>query len=291
MSKPPSYLMKPFASPFQPRRPDFGARLRGGVGGAVPVEPVTVPPIYVGGARLANWGHTAKGGMAVEFLIKEIGPREVNPFKGLRCGKSDGQRLRTWVGPYSEALEIAALDEVESVYAGETMLTYWGDTSSKGMTVKVLIDNTADGVNGRNPFADMQEGAVEGQDFFTSFWAIDDDESVVAKKAVRPRTPFYQLSEVKQANILTGDQEFVNFLARRSTMLAAESLASVASDVSESPRKWAEEIIRAILGIESRSVMNHETIAGVEARKKWKALVGEYFQSDEYHTRQPFTRP
>ena len=290
MSKPPAYLTRTFAPGFAARRPDSAPKPALTVV-ETPVDAAPVPPVYVGGARLAYWGHTAKGGMAVEFLLKEVGPREVNPFKGLKCGKSDGQRLRMWVGPYSELVEIAHLDEVESVYAGETMMTYWGDTSSKGMTVKVLIDNTADGVNGKNPFADMPVGAIEGQDFFASFWTIDDDESLVPKKAVRPRTPFYQMSEVKQANILTGDQEFVNFLANRIGRLADEARAGIAADISESPRKWAEEVVRAFLRIESRAVMNHETIEGVEARKRWKTLVGEYFQSDEYNTRQTFRRP
>ena len=246
---------------------------------------VAVPPVYGGGARLVNWANTARSGMTVELALRDVGPREVNPFKGLRFGKSNGQRFRTWIGPYSEALEIAGLAEVESVYSGETQLDYYGDTCTKGVTVKVMLDSGPDGVRGKHPFEGMPIGNIEGADLFVGFWAIDDDESIIPKKAARKSTPFYRLSEVRQSNLVVNDEEFVNFLAAR-----LDRLVTNPPDIAleDNPKAWAEQVVRSYLGVASRGIMNDETLEGVEARKRWKVLMAEYHQSDEFNTRRRY---
>lgn len=245
-----------------------------------------VPPIYVGGARLLDQGITARSGMTVELLLRDVGPREVHPFKGLKWGKSQGQRLKTWIGPYSELAEINQLDELESMYSGETQLTYWGETCTKGVTIKMLLDNGPDGVRGVNPFHEQPIGPIEGMDLFVSFWAINDDETVVPKKAARKSTPFHQLSEVRQANTLVNDEEFVNFLHARLHRLVGDAHPEVA--LADSPKEWAKEVVRIHLGVESLKIMNLETIEGVEPRKRWKLLASDYFQSEEFHARRYF---
>lgn len=248
----------------------------------------SVPPVYVGGARLIHWGYTARSGMTVEIMLRDVGPREVNPFKGLRYGKSQGQRFRTWVGPYSELIEIANLPEVTSVYSGESQLIHYGDTCNKGVTAKVLIDSGPDGVKGKHPFENMPIGAIEGMDLFVSFWAINDDETIIPKKAARRSERFHQMSEVKQSNTLVGDEQFVDFLHKRLSRLIGNVEPGIV--LADNPRQWATEVVRLYLGVESRSVMNAETLDGVEARKRWKTLASEYFQSDEFHSRPYFSR-
>lgn len=245
-------------------------------------ERANPPPIYFGGARLVRWSDTDRGGMTVEVALRDVGPREVNPFKGLRFGKSEGQRLRAWVGPYSELIEIGDLP-VESLYAGECQLMYYGDTCTKGVTAKVLLDDGPDGVAGVHPFRGMDTGNVEGQDLYVAFWAIDDDEAIIHKKAARRRTPFHQLSEVRQANLVVQDQEFVNFLHARLRALVGDRRPDLSPE--DEPRRWAEAVVRLHLNVESRSVMNDETIEGADARRKWKELMSEYFQSDEFNER------
>lgn len=252
-------------------------------------EPAPVPPIYAGGVRLINAVTSIKGGMWADFLLRDVGPREVNPFKGLRWGKDNGQRMKTWIGPYSEAIELAELSDVPHLYAGETMLTYWGDTCSADTTVKVLFDPGPDGAKGAHPLGkesselDLSGGKKVGSDLFVAFWAINDDESIIPKKAAKLTTGLHRMNEVKQANTVTNDPEFCNFLhARLDRFLGAQRPAMRLED---GPKKWAAEVVRLYLG-GSRSVMNEENMDGVEARKRWKSLFSEYMQSDEYHERQ-----
>ena len=245
----------------------------------------TVPPIYFGGARLVNWGNTARGGMTIEIALKDVGPRDVNPFKGLAFGKSNGQRLKTWVGPYAEAIDIGELP-IESIYRNESQLMYYGDTCTKGVTAKVMLDAGPDGANGTHPFEGMDIGNIEGQDLYVSFWLINDDETIVPRNAVKSKTPFYQLSAVRQSNIIVNDQEFVNFLSKRLLRLIGKAVPE--TDIKENQKQWATEVIKLHLNITSRAIMNHETIESANARKKWKNIMSEYFQSEEYHSRRPF---
>jgi hypothetical protein len=248
----------------------------------------TVPPIYVGGARLINWGNTANSGMTVEIMLKDVGPREVNPFKGLKYGKSQGQRFQMWVGPYNDLVELSQLEELESVYAGEAQLTYYGDTCTKGVTVKVMIDSGPDGVNGKHPFEGMPIGQMEGMDLFVRFIAINDHEQPISKKHAPKTTPLHQQSEVKQANTFAGDEEFVNFLHKRLKRLIGD--AQPEAILADSPRAWALEVVKIHLGVDQLRVMNLETVDGIEPRKKWKWLASEYLQSSEFHSRRYYLR-
>lgn len=245
--------------------------------------PAAVPPVYLGGARLINWANTASSGMTVEVMLKDVGPREVNPFKGLKYGKSQGQRFRTWVGPYSELAELSQFDELESVYAGESQLIHYGDTCNKGVTVKVMIDSGPDGVDGKHPFEGMQTGQMEGMDLYVSFVALDDDEAPISKKAAPKTTPLHQQSELKQAYTFSRDAEFVNFLQARLQRLVGDARPEVV--LEDNPKAWALDVVRLHLGVPQLRVMNTEDVDGIEPRKKWKRLASEYLQSEEFHAR------
>jgi hypothetical protein len=246
-------------------------------------EAETVPPVYLGGARLLNWANTASSGMTVEIMLKDVGPREVNPFKGLKYGKGSGQRFKTWVGPYNDLAEISLIEELESVYFGESQLSYYGDTCNKGVTVKVLLDSGPDGVNGQHPFEGMQIGAMEGADLYVRFIAIDDQEQPISKKHAPKNSLLHRQSEVRQAHTFSRDEEFVNFLYARLGRLIGE--ARPQTELVDNPREWALEVVKLYLGVEHLRVMNGEEVDGIEPRKKWKALASEYMQSSEYHTR------
>lgn len=243
----------------------------------------TVPPVYLGGARLLNWANTASSGMTVEIMLKDVGPREVNPFKGLKYGKGSGQRFKTWVGPYNDLAEISLIDELESVYFGESQLSYYGDTCNKGVTVKVLLDSGPDGVNGKHPFEGMPIGAMEGMDLYVRFIAIDDQEQPIAKKNAPKNSLLHRQSEVRQAHTFSRDEEFVNFLHARLGRLIGDARPEV--ELADNPREWALEVVRLHLGVDHLRVMNGEEVDGIEPRKKWKLLASEYLQSSEYHTR------
>ncbi|MBY3433479.1 hypothetical protein HFN89_04895 [Rhizobium laguerreae] len=242
-----------------------------------------VPPVYLGGARLINWGNTASSGMTVEIMLKDVGPREVNPFKGLKYGKSNGQRFKTWVGPYNDLAELSQIEELESVYFGESQLGYYGDTCTKGVTVKIMLDSGPDGVNGKHPFEGMPTGPMEGMDLYVRFVAIDDQEQPISKKHAPKTAPLHQQSEVRQAHTFSRDEEFVNFLHARLDRLIGSARPQV--ELAEGPREWALEVVRLYLGVEQLRLMNSEDVDGIEPRKKWKLLASEYLQSSEYHTR------
>jgi hypothetical protein len=248
-------------------------------------DPTPVPPVYVGGARLVTYGTSPQMGMTVTLMLRDVGPREVHPLKGLKYGKSNGQRFKTWMGPYSELIEIAGLPELESVYAGETMNLWYGDTCDKGVVVKLGLDSGPDGTKGVHPFGDEKVGKVEGMDLFISLWAINEDETIIPKKAATGRTPFHQLSEVRQSNLVVNDAEFVNFLSARLPRYIGSRKPTVA--LEDGPTAWAIEVVRLYLG-GSRKIMNGDDLAGLEMRKKWKSLLSDYTQSEEYHARRQY---
>jgi hypothetical protein len=247
-----------------------------------------VPPVYLGGARLINWGNTASSGMTVEIMLKDVGPREVNPFKGLKHGKSQGQRFQLWVGPYADLLELSQIDELDSVYAGEAQLIYYGDTCTKGVTVKVMIDSGPDGVDGKHPFEGMPTGPMEGMDLFVRFVAIDDQEQPISKKHAPRTAPLHQQSEVKQAHTFSRDEEFVNFLHARLERLVGDKRPDI--DLADNPKAWALDVVRLHLGIESIGLLGKEDVDAIEPRRRWKQLASEYLQSPEYHSRLYFLR-
>jgi len=239
------------------------------------------PPLYCGGVRLHDWKNTARGGMTVDLGISDVSPSEIHPFKGLLCGKDHGQRMRAWIGPHSDVCEVED-SYGKSHYSGETVLLRWSDDSVNGMSVKLLLDDGPDGSSGKHPFDGFAIGRKEGELLNLICWALAEDESFVHPARTRRKTPFAQLTPVRQANILCRDSAFVSFLAGHE-----KELVDLPVDIrpEDDPAEYAARTVRAHLGIESRAVLNYENREGAAARTKWELLMRRYFESDEHRQR------
>lgn len=233
------------------------------------------PPIYNGASRLIDWKNTARGGMTVDLGVRDVGPLDVHPFKGLPCGKEHGQRLRVIVREPS-VLGSHPVSDRTPIYAGEAILMRWGDDSLTGMSTRLLLDAGPDGTNGKHPFEGMIAGRKEGELLEVIFWVIGDDERTQHPARIRRRTPFYELNEIKQSQILCRDQKFISFLAKNETNLVCSAIHPRPAD---DPVSFAAEVVRQHLGIESRSVLGHDTSDAHRARQRWRALMSHYFQN------------
>lgn len=239
------------------------------------LSPHEPPPIYGGASRLIDWKNTARGGMTVDIGLRDVGPMDIHPFKGLTCGKDHGHRLRVIIR--SMSLSGTGVDrEAEPIYAGEAILMRWGDDSLSGMMARLLLDAGPDGTDGKHPFEGMVAGRKEGEAIDAVVWVIGDDERAQHPARVRRRTPFYELNEIKQSQILCRDQRFVSYLAKNEHRLTG---GEVQPRPSDNPSGFAAEAVRRHLGIESRSVLGHETAEAHQARTKWRLLLQHYFQS------------
>jgi hypothetical protein len=231
------------------------------------------PPVYRGSSRLLDWKNTARGGMTVDLSIRDAGPFGVHPFKGLVCGKESGQRLRVWATTPLALTEDGK--DAAPVYSGEAILLRWSDDSLTGLSVKLLLDNGPDGTDGKHPFDGMVTGRKEGDALEMGVWAINDDETVQHPGQTRRRTPFHELNEVKQSQILCRDARFVSFLAARENVLCPEPVTPrPETDASG----YAASVLYSHLGISSRSELNHETVDGELARRRWREVISEYFR-------------
>lgn len=240
---------------------------------------VLPPPLYEGGARLLDWKHTARGGMSVDLGVRDGSPTETHPFKGLSCGKEHGQRLRLWIGPYREAADESPRDSDAPYYKGEGILMRWSDDSVMGMMIRTLIDAGPDGTDGKHPFEGFSTGKKEGDLLHFAAWAVADDETLQHPLRTRRRTPFHELSDTAQTQILCRDARFVSFLAR----IEGEAASGVSPVRPESdPLAFASWTLKALLGVESRAVLGEETMEGARARRKWADLSRRYFESAEW---------
>lgn len=233
------------------------------------------PSIYGGSVRLLNWGNTAKTGMSVELGIRDISPQDVHPFKGMLCGKENGQRLKVWIGPGSDHL-LLDQNSTGAFYKGDALLMRWSDDSVNGMSIKFLIDSSADGSDGKHPFDGFITGRKEGEVMTFLAWAVSDDETVQDPSFVRKKKPFAELSPVTQAQILTGDARFVSFLAKNEHTLLTEQ---VPTRPAVNSKLYAAEFIKSYIGVESRAEMNYDTYEGATARQKWRDLLSYYENS------------
>lgn len=241
------------------------------------VKPETVPdspppPVYDGSVRLLDWKNTARGGMTVDLGIRDTGPSDPHPFKGLRCGRDGGQRLRAWVGPHHDAYAEGAAPSPH--YEGEAVLMRWSDDSVAGMSVRLAIDDGPDGTAGKHPFEGFATGRKEGEGMHLVAWLLADDERLEHPSRVRRRTPFYELSETRQSQILCRDARFASFLALREE---AGDFLRCSTRPEADPAGFAAEALKKWLGIDSRAVLGHDTAEGALARRKWAGILRSYF--------------
>lgn len=233
------------------------------------------PSIYKGSVRLLNWSNTARSGMSVELGVRDIAPQDVHPFKGMLCGKENGQRLKVWIGPGSDHL-LLDQDSQGAFYKGDSLLMRWSDDSVNGMSIKILIDGSIDGSDGKHPFDGFIAGRKEGEIMTFLSWAVSDDETIQDPAFVRKKRPFAELSPVSQSQILCSDNRFISFLAKNENTLL---VAPVSIRPVDNPKLYATEFVKTYIGVESRAEMNHETPEGALARKKWRDLFSYYDKS------------
>jgi hypothetical protein len=233
------------------------------------------PPIYFGTVRLHDWKTTARGGMSVDVGVLDTPPTGLHPFKGLYCGKQNGQRLRIWFGNLGDDA-----GDVEGLHAGEALLMRWSDDSINGMSVKILLDDGPDGVL-IHPFTGLPTGRSEGEKLQLAAWAISDSETLLDPRQTKKRVPFYELSEIRQAHILCGEPRFVSYLKRHEVRLCRGW--PIEADILTHPREYATEMIYAYLKIESRTVLNQDNAEGRRAQKYWASLLKEYY--DDFYNR------
>lgn len=232
--------------------------------------------IYFGECRLLNWSTTAKGGMKTDLNILDCPPDGLHPFKGLYCGKQNGQRLKVWFG------ELAEGDNPMTVtHQGEALLLRWSDDSVNGMSVQFLLDNGPDGIKGAHPFEGLSIGRVEGERLKMACFAINDDESVIDPRKTRKKKPFYQRSETEQAHIMCRNPRFISYVRRHQVRLTRGQ--EIKADITVAPDEYITEAIYTILGITSRAVLGYDNADGRRARTIWASLTSEYF--DDYYNR------
>lgn len=246
-------------------------RLRGDVlQGLSP--PSGVPPTYDGPCRLLDWRHGARDGMTVDLRLEDTGPAGAHPFRGIGTGRESGQRFVAVV-----SFPAASVSGGVVVHAGETLLLRWLESDRQGMMVRFLLDDGPDGEQGRNPFFGLSVGPVRGEPLELVAWAQAEDETVVSPSSVRRPTPFHQLNEVRQSNILCRDRKFQDFVVRRLASLVpnAEQRAALAA-MRDDPEQFATAVVRATLGVSSRAVMNRDGPEATRARVAWRRVLTMY---------------
>lgn len=229
------------------------------------------PATYSGPCRLLDWGQKARDGMWVDLNLGLPTAAGQHPFRGIPTGKDLGQRFRIVVtfptDDHSEAM---------IVHSGEVVLMKWSENDLSGMWVRFLLDDGPDGVTGAHPYAGLAIGR-RGQALDLRAFAIGDDESLVPPSRIRRRTPFDQLSEVQQSNILCRNPQFQGYMADViATRFPPGPERAAIEALKSSPLQFATVAVRHVLGVPSRSIMNQEGPEALRARTRWRTLMGEF---------------
>lgn len=230
------------------------------------------PATYAGPARLLDWGQKARDGMTVDLNLGLPTAAGQHPFRGIQTGKETGQRFRIVV-----TLPTEDHSEAVIIHSGEAILAKWSEGDRTGMMVRFLLDDGPDGEQGRHPFFGLAIGRSQGESLDLRAFAIADDESVVAPSNIRRRTPFDQLSEVQQSNILCRDPRFQNYLAQViATRYPPGPERQGIEALRATPSQFATVAVRHVLGVPSRAIMNQEGPEALRARTRWRSLLSEY---------------
>ena len=232
-----------------------------------------VVPTYDGPGRLLDWKHSAKDGMTVDIAVTLPGPLGGHPFRGMPAGKERGQRF------YVAANMARQVDATSSilVHKGEALLLRWSENDTSGMMVRFQLDDGPDGVSGRHPFFGLSIGRMTGEALEVVAWGVADDEQGLPPSRLRQRTPFHTLTEVQQSNILCRDARFRSFLTENLALLVPdERVRAGLHTLHDDPEKFAAAVIRAALGVGSRSVMNRNGPAAQAAIEKWRSMLLRY---------------
>lgn len=228
------------------------------------------PPVYHGFARVVDYGTKPMTGMTAKFALTDPENPQVHPFKGLRCAKHAGHRLRAVVSqPQPEGGE-------RTLFVGEASLAWWSDDPTNGMRVTIRLDDGGPDAPERHPLTGVEPGR-HGEAVFLAVWAIDNAEAPEdPRDARRASRPFVGLSAVQQSQIkCRRDAVFQSFCAEQ----AADLLMGEVYDLpgpEAGPVAFAEAVVRAFCGVASRSVLNLDTAEGFAARQRWQELLRLY---------------
>lgn len=238
-------------------------------------------PTYDGPCRLLDWKHSAKDGMTVDLKVEFPGPLGGHPFRGVAAGREHGQRFSVIVTLPRQVNSDGSVMEREDaavVHSGETLLLRWAENDLAGMMVRLLLDDGPDGVqHGRHPFFGLAIGRRLGEPLEFIAWGIADDESRLSPSQLKQRTPFHQLTEVQQSQVLCRDPRFRQFLKDNlSRLVLDDGKRGQIEMIADRSEEFAAAAVRTILGVSSRAVMNRDGVPAVEARAKWRGLIGQY---------------
>jgi hypothetical protein len=231
------------------------------------------PPIYDGQSRLLDWNHSGSRGMTVDLRLVYPGRDGMHPFKLIPYGQQTGQRLRVVTRLPSGAADVPG----PVIHEGEALLLDWSETGHRGMMVRFLLDDGPDGVTGRNPFFGFEIGKNTGEPIELVVHALADDETLVDPKSVRRKVPFHQMTAVQQANIIGTKPDFVRFLVDNiQSLIEDDALRASLMQLRDRPKAFSDAVVRAFLGVSSRSIMNQESPIAANARMRWLRLLTLY---------------
>lgn len=232
-----------------------------------------VVPTYDGPCRLLDWKHSAKDGMTVDIAVALPGPLGGHPFRGMVAGKDHGQRFymaATLANQADGGLPVL-------IHKGEALLLRWSENDRTGMMVRLLLDDGPDGISGRHPFFGLAIGRSTGESMEFVAWGVADDEKALPPSKLRQRTPFHSLTEVQQSSILCKDARFRGFLNENLMLLVPdEAIRAELRVLQDKPEVFAVAVVRAALGVRSRSIMNRNGDAAQSAIAKWRAMLMKY---------------
>jgi hypothetical protein len=210
--------------------------------------------IYAGISRLAEHSERGSVGMSAKFDILDIPSTAPHPFRGIKVGNTNGQRVKLMVCTTSDEVT----QEVVPVYNGEAIVSWWSE-DARGMHVGFKLDDGLDGYK-IHPFKEYSVGD-DGQMMTLACWPITEQEVIVPAKAKRG---FNQMTPTTQSQIMCkNDEEFQAFC-----FSIAES-QEVYADPDAPADKLAAEVVYAYCGVNSRS----ELTKNEAAKEKWNTLL------------------
>lgn len=235
--------------------------------------PISISPTYDGPCRLLDWKQGARDGMTVDLRLVLPSALGGHAFRGMSTGRETGQRFNIIVSLPKQT------DGVNQpvIHSGETLLMRWSENDRTGMMVRLLLDDGPDGVQGRHPFFGLTVGRQAGEPLDLVAWGINDDETPAPSAGLRRKTHFHQLTEVQQSNVLCRDARFRLFLKNNIAKIVRDPhLRSSLIELEDNPEQFAAGVVRAALGVTSRAVMNRDGSAAMDARARWRSLLGDY---------------
>ncbi len=215
------------------------------------------PPLFNATVRLLDWANSARSGMSLKVKL-DIDSMEIHPFKGIKAGKTAGQRMRVLI--FMED------DKNGLLFDGEAILVHWQDDCIDGMSIRIRLNNINDNI--AHPCDGMSTGQEEGEKLHLICWQIDDVEMPVEKK----RKPFKELNPVTQSHILSNDPRFIRFLQDRFEQLFVDAPSPLPS-VEDQPKAYADVLIRHYCGVTTRAQFNGKDDVSKIALEKWKRMV------------------